>query len=96
MSKENKVVKLNDEELEKVSGGGADYVEGVHKEIGFAFYSDSTGMVYKIAEVAEFVGAQNGYDYKIHLYMFGSDTGYVGSLYDYQIDNFVKLYGRPE
>ena len=93
MSEEKKIIELNDEELEKVSGG---YAKGNPKEVGFAFYCDSfTTIVYKIAEVGEFFGELNGYYYEINIYA-GNYVGYAGSLTDEQIDNYVRQFGQPK
>ena len=94
MSKENKIVELTDEELEKVSGG---YTNGNHKEVGFAFYSDSnTSLVYKITKVEGFISEQQGYSYSINCYMSNYDGGFVSSLTDAQIDNYVRQFGQPK
>lgn len=48
MSEEKKVIKLNDEDLEKVNGGGSDINEG---EIKFRYgdiVKDAEGIIYKI------------------------------------------------
>ena len=94
MSEEKKVIKLTDEELEKVSGG---YANGNHKEVGFAFYGDSSRiLVFKIAEVGEFFSERQGYCYSINCYMSNYDEGFAGSLTDAQIDDYVRQFGQPK
>ena len=93
--KENSIIEIEDEELEKVTGG--DYIDGFHKDIGFDFYCDSLrNIVYKIHDVENFFSKQAGYTYKIHYYISNTDYGYAGTLYDYQIDDYVKNFGRPQ
>ena len=87
---------LKDDELEKVTGGDG-YVKAVHKDVGFAFYSNSlTNLVYKIAKVGSFLGEENGYSYEIDYYMSDFNGGHAATLCDRQIDNLVAQYGKPK
>ena len=91
------VKELIENELEKVTGGTG-YTSGNTKPQGYAFYTDSSkNTVYKVCDSVRFINNYFGYEYTIDCYYYGEYMGRLGmNLYDYDIDNYVANFGRPE